>query len=110
MEELRINAEEFMQSGEDNLKKKRYNAAVSDFFKAVAIICDYLIYKDMRILPKNHNERFSILRSHFKDIYSKVSGLFEDYTKSYNLRMDKMQALKMREYAYELKQLAFNKK
>ncbi len=32
----------------------------------------------MKILPKNHNERFSPLNLHFNEIYTKVSGLFKN--------------------------------
>ena len=53
MEELLKNAEEFFESGEDNLKKKRFNVAVSDFFKAIAILCDYLIYRETKIMLLN---------------------------------------------------------
>ena len=110
MEELLKNAEEFLNSGEDNIKKGRFNVAVSDFFKAIVILCDYLIYRELKILPKNHNERFNLLQNYFKDIYIKVSGLFETYTKSYNLRLGKNDAIKLKEYANGLKNFILNKK
>ncbi len=109
MEELLKNVEEFLESGDENLKKERFNVAVSDYFKAIVILCDYLIYKVIRIIPKNHNERFSILKKYFKEIYNKVSGFFELYTKSYNLRLGKEQAVKLKNYAYELKNHAIKK-
>ena len=62
MRELILNAEEFLASAEDNLSKGRWNAAVSDFFKAIANFCDYLIYKEIKLFPKNYNERFDILK------------------------------------------------
>ena len=85
MEELLDNVEEFLASGEENLKKKRYNAAITDFFKAIAILADYLIYKEIKLMPKNHDERFSLLKKYYSEIYDKISPLFETYTKSYNL-------------------------
>lgn len=109
MEELLKNAEEFIESGEENITKQRFNASVSDFFKAIVILCDYLIYKEIKIIPKNHNERFSILKKYFGDIYKKVSKLFKTYVKSYNLRLKKEDAKKVKEYANELKNLIFNK-
>ena len=102
-DELLKNADEFLESGEENLKKQRFNASVSDFFKAIVILCDYLIYKEIRVMPKNHNERFSLLRTYFKEIYRKVSELFGEYTKSYNLRLGKETAEIIRSYANELK-------
>lgn len=102
-EELLKTIDEFLESGADNLNKRRFNAAVSDFFKAIVILCDYLIYREMKVLPKNHTERFSLLRTYFKDIYKKVSRLFRTYTKSYNFRLEKEDANRIKEYAYELK-------
>lgn len=102
-EELLENIKEFFESGNESLEKKRYNAAVSDFFKAIVILCDYLIYREIKILPKNHNDRFSLLKKYFRDIYSEVSKLFEIYIKSYNLRMNKEDVIKLKKYANELR-------
>jgi len=103
MEDLLKNAQEFFDSGEENIAKKRYNAAVSDFFKAIVILCDYLIYLEIRTLPKNHNERFLLLKRYFDDIHDNVSNLFKVYTNSYNLRLDREDANKLKDYAYGLK-------
>lgn len=105
MKELLENIEEFLESGEDNLKKERFNAAASDFFKAIVVSCDYLLYCRIKILPKNHNERFSLLNKHFKEIYAHISKLFPIYTKSYNFKVKKEDVFLIKEYAYELKSL-----
>jgi len=110
MNELLKNIEEFLQSGEDNLKKERFNAAVSDFFKAIVILRDFMIYKEIKILPKNHKERFSLLEKYFDKIYENVSALFKIYIESYNLRLGKEDANKIKSYAYELKNITTNKK
>jgi hypothetical protein len=103
MENLLGNAEEFLESGEDNLRKKRFNASVSDFFKAIVILCDYLLYREIKALPKNHAERFSLLKIHFNSIYREISELFNIYTLSYNQKLNEKDVLKLREYAYQLK-------
>lgn len=105
MKELLDNAKEFLESGEDNLKKERFNVSVSDFFKAIVIFCDYLIYKEIRILPKNHNERFSLLNIHFNKTYHEISDLFKKYTESYNFKMNKSDAEKIKDYAYGIKRI-----
>jgi len=106
MKELLENIKEFLESGEDNLKKERFNAAISDFFKAIVVECDYLLYQKMKILPKNHSDRFSLLSKYFPEIYKKVSALFNVYTKSYNLKITKEETLKVKEYAYGLKNIS----
>jgi len=103
MKELLENAEEFLKSGEENLEKERFNVAVSDFFKAIAILCDYIIYREIKILPKNHADRFSLLRTHFKDVYNKITELFNLYVLSYNKKLTKQNVLELKTYAYELK-------
>jgi len=110
LNELLNNVNEFLNSGEDNINKKRFNAAVSDFFKAIVISCDYLIYKEIKTLPKNHNERFSLLKNYFKQIYAEVSDLFKTYTDSYNFRLREEDATKLKKYANELKKIILDKK
>ncbi|MEK6893763.1 MAG: hypothetical protein AABX07_06200 [Nanoarchaeota archaeon] len=109
MKELLENADEFIASAEDNLIKERYNASVSDFFKAIANLCDYLIYREIKLLPKNHKERFDLLHTHFKEISENLSDLFQLYRESYNLRLKKEDALKLKHYAYELKKFVSSK-
>lgn len=109
MEELLTNANEFIESGEENLKKKRFNVAASDFFKAIVIFCDYLIYKEIKILPKNHTQRFYLLNRHNKEVYKNVSDLFKLYIRSYNSRLNEEEAIKIKEYANKLKYSTNNK-
>ncbi len=110
MEEIMQNALEFLASAEDNLKKRRWNAASPDFFKAASNFCDYLIYREIRLFPKNHNERFQLLEKYFPEIYKKILDLFKKYRKSYNLRLKKEDALPLKHFTYELKTLVSDKK
>jgi|SRR3989344_7998366 len=102
-EELLKNIDEFLESGKDNLEKDRFNAAVSDYFKAIVVMCDCILYKEIKITPKNHNDRFLLLKKYFKDIYEETSRLFRIYTESYNLRLNKEDAVKIKNYADELR-------
>ena len=108
MKELLDNAKEFLESGEDNLVKKRHNVSASDFFKSIVICCDYLIYKEIRRLPKNHNDRFNLLKIYFKEIYSKVNHLFKIYIKSYNLKTRLREVLELKNYANEINKFIKN--
>ena len=110
MKELLENAYEFLASAKDNLKKERWNATVSDYFKSASNFCDYLINQKIRVFPKNHNERFQLLEKYFKDIYDKIFKLFKKYRESYNLRLKKEDALELGLFANELKTLISNKK
>ncbi len=109
MKELLENVNEFLLSGEENLRNNRFNVAASDFFKAIVIMCDFLIYKEIKILPKNHTERFFLLKKYFQDIYKEVSKLFGVYKDSYNLRLNEEDSIKIKEYANKLKNYISNK-
>jgi len=110
MEELVKNAEEFIGSADDNMEKCRFNAAVSDYFKSIVILCDYMIYREIKTVPKNHSDRFLLLERYFPKIYSEVSKLFRVYQKSYNLRLSKQDAERLKSYSYGLKSSVIGKK
>lgn len=110
MDHLLDNAGEFFESGEDNLLKGRYNASTSDFFKSIVVLCDFLIYSQIKRLPKNHSDRFNLLENYFGEIYGVVSKLFKPYTDSYNLKSTKEEAIKFKEYAKKLEEFVRDKK
>jgi len=102
---LKDNIKEYLSSGNEELEKKRYNSAVNAYFKAIAILCDLKIYEKIRILPKNHSERFLFLKMHFQEAYNLINPLFDKYTDSYNLRLNKQDALFFRENVEKLKRI-----
>lgn len=104
-ESLFSNFKDFLASADDELDKKRYNPSVSSYFKALVILCDWKIYKERGLLPKNHSERFFILRNHFHEAYFLIDSLFKEYRESYNLRMNKEDAIKLKENVEKLKRL-----
>jgi len=103
--DLLANFKEFMQSAERDFLERRYNPAISSYFKAMAILCDYAIYKERGLLPKNHRERFLFLEIHFKEAHETISPLFKEYTDSYNVRITKEQAERLKENVEELKKI-----
>lgn len=104
------NSKEFFESGEDNLKKKRYNAATDSFFKATVTLCDYYINKKIHLLPKNHTERFELLEINFPEVYKIIRKLFTSYRKTYNLKSDAEDALRTKRGYNEVKRIFESKK
>lgn len=102
---LLLNFDDFIGSAERDFKNNKYNPAVSNYFKAIAILCDWKIYKERRLLPKNHSERFHFLELHFKSAYELVSPLFRKYTDSYNIRLNKEDALLLKKNVEELRKI-----
>jgi uncharacterized protein (UPF0332 family) len=110
MEQLLKNAGDFLVSGERDFKEKRFNVAASSFFKAIVVFCDFLIYREIKRLPKNHNDRFQLLELYFEEIYKSVSDLFKVYVKSYNLKSTEEDVINIRRYAYEIEKFVRDKK
>jgi uncharacterized protein (UPF0332 family) len=103
--DLFANFYEFLESAEKDLQEKRHNPAISSYFKAIAILCDFVIYKERGLLPKNHRERFLFLELHFKEAHNLISPLFKEYTDSYNIRIQKEQVLRLKECVEKLKRI-----
>lgn len=103
--DLLDNFKEFIASAEEDLREKRCNPAISSYFKAIAILCDYAIYQERGLLPKNHRERFLFLETGFKEAYVLISPLFKEYTDSYNLRIREEQVLRLKECVNKLKRI-----
>ena len=107
--DLKANIEEFLESAEEDFTKKRYNCAIASYFKAISTLCDLKIYELKRILPKNHSERFLLLKISFPEVYKLLSSLFNTYTKTYNLRLGMKEAALFRENVNKIRKL-FEKK
>ena len=109
-EDLILNYKDFVSSAEDEFGKEKYNPSVSSYFKAIVILCDWKIYTERNMLPKNHTERFYFLREHYPVVYSIVNRLFEKYKDSYNLRLGREDATEVRENARKIENLLGFKK
>lgn len=99
------NFRDFVESADRDLANNKYNPAVSNYFKAIVILCDWKIYREIRLLPKNHTERFQFLEIHLKEAYSIISSLFKKYTDSYNIRLTEKDAVLLKENVKKLKEL-----
>ncbi|MFH1398848.1 MAG: hypothetical protein ABIG95_01940 [Candidatus Woesearchaeota archaeon] len=103
--DLVLNLAEFSKGADEEFFKKRYNSAVSLYFKAISVLCDLKCYRKQRMLPKNHADRFAFLDRYFPDVYLIVSSAFKVYTDSYNLRMERDDVKRLRENVEEIKRL-----
>ncbi len=52
--------------------------------KALFALTDFIIFKKYKKLPKNHSERFRILKEKFPSTYLIVDSLGGEYTDSYS--------------------------
>ncbi len=88
--------EEFLSSAKDEELKKRYRASVTLYFKAIAEICDCIIYNKIRKIPSNHTERFEFLKNLFPDIYKILDETFSIYQATYrrNITKEELERIK----------------
>lgn len=90
MEEiLRSNAQEYFKQAQVAEKLKAYNSAVVLYFKTIASLVDLFIYLQELSAPSNHTERFRILRSKHREIYTIIDRDFSVYQQSYQLKLTK---------------------
>ena len=86
---LEKSAKEYFLSGEDELKKERFNSAVVLFFKSLVSFIDLFIFQQINSTPSSHTERFRILEKKFPDIYNIIDKDFPFYQDSYVQIMSK---------------------
>ena len=72
------------KGAQDELEKNRYKNSAILFSKALFAVCDILTKNKLNKLPKNHSERFKMLKENFKEVYDVVDGIFDKYTDSYS--------------------------
>ena len=86
---LENNAREYFNSGEEDLKKKRYNSAVVLFFKCLIALADLYLLKKTGEVPSSHTNRFRTLQEKFPSEYNLVDKDFPFYQDSYVQLMTK---------------------
>lgn len=92
---LKANFEEYFKNGARCLQNSEYNSAATELFKAFITLCDIAIYRKLRLLPDEHNDRFGILKLNFPNIYKIEVSLFDIYRKTYRLRVSNEDAKKI---------------
>lgn len=80
---LEKTAREYFESGNEDLKKKRYNSALVLFFKCLIALVDIHIYQKTGNTPSSHISRFNICRDKFQEVYNLIDKDFPYYQNSY---------------------------
>jgi len=88
--------QEFTIEAKESEQKKRYRAAVTLYFKALAVSCDLIIYRKIRKISSDHSERFRLLERHFPEIYKIIDEIFKYYTDTYSKQITKEYCEKMK--------------
>lgn len=81
---------------------KDFTSATILYFKAIFTILDYLILKKAGKSPKDHTERFILLKQLFPDLYEFLDKYFNIYRDTYSLTIDKETCDKIKQNAEEI--------
>lgn len=79
------NIKEFVKEADKSKKDCSYNSAVTLLFKAIAVMTDLFILKKEGFIPKNHTERFRLLKTKYPEIYMILNKDFPVYHKAIEL-------------------------
>lgn len=102
---LRDNLKEYMEFAEKALASKKYNSAVTLFFKAISAAVDLFILKKEGFVPSSHTNRFRIIEQKYPDIYDILDKDFPFYQNSYTKKIDMEVAEVLKEDARKLAKL-----
>lgn len=93
---------EYLVSAQEAERKGRRKTATTLYFKVIAEISDFLLYRQILKVPTNHTERYDLLRRFFPDIYRRTSPLFRIYRKTYSQIVDQQDLEKVKNEALKL--------
>lgn len=103
---LSENFNEYFELAQQAFKAKKYNSAVTLFFKAISAGADLFILKKEGFVPSSHTNRFRIVQEKYPELYNILDKDFPFYQDSYTKRMDKEAAEVLMEDAQRINEMA----
>lgn len=88
-EDLIKNIKNFKKSAEIVYNIGDYTSSTILYFKSLFVILDLIILQKKGKTPKDHSERFSILREDFFELYSFLDKYYPIYRQTYSLTINK---------------------
>jgi len=100
MDKLVKKAKDYFVVASISEKIGMYDVACSNYFKSLAAVNDYMLSKK-GLIPKDHNERFLMLKENEEFLYKITSSLFLTYRRAYTKDIDKKETLMLKEKVKE---------
>lgn len=88
---------EFLDSAIDEEMKSRYNAAISNYYKALSTLSSLIIYRKNRKTANSHQEVDLFLTTLFPDIKKSIDGLYKSYTGTYQTLKKKSDCIEIKD-------------
>ena len=95
MEKLVKKAKDYFIVAVISEKIEKYDVACSNYFKSLAAVNDFVLSK-RGLFPRDHNERFSMLKENEEFLYKITSSLFLTYRRAYTKEIDKRETLMLK--------------
>ena len=87
--DLLDNIKNFLQSADIVYSNKDYTSATILYFKALFCALDLIILQKFGKTPKDHSERFKILKDDFFELYEILDKIYSVYRETYTLKIEK---------------------
>jgi len=78
------NLKEYLEIARYSFGKKKFNSAVTLYYKALVELCDLELLEKANKIGANHTERFELLQRFSPELYKAASKMFRFYRDSYN--------------------------
>lgn len=106
---IKKNFNEYFEIAEYSLNKKKFNSAVTLYYKALVELCDLELLNKIKKIGANHTERFQLLERISPNLYNISSKMFRFYRDSYNKQISEMIAKLVKENVENAKKIVFDK-
>ncbi len=104
------NFDEYLEVAEYSFLKRKFNASVSLYYKALVELCDLELLKKLNRIGANHNERFELLKNASPELYGVASKLFRFYRDSYSKEISETVAKLVKQEVENAKRAVLNNK
>jgi len=88
-DDLIMNIKSFKNSAELVYNARDYTSATILYFKCLFAILDLIILQKKGKMPKDHTERFKILRDDFSELYIFLDKFYAIYRQTYSIIIDR---------------------
>jgi len=102
MDELKYQIKVLLNSSNLVYDSKDYTSATILFFKSLFVILDYLLLKKTGKSPKDHSERFRMLKKNIPRLYTFLDKYFPLYRQTYSITIEKEKCDKIKENVEKL--------
>ena len=96
MDSFKEKAKRYFITGNFSERLGAFDVASTNYFKSLSAINDFIL-SNINLFPKDHNERFSLLKENFPRMYRLTSSLFLTYRKTYSKDISKEEMLMLKQ-------------